>query len=421
MVDALHAAGIEVILDVVYNHTTEAGADGPTYCYRGIDNTTYYVLGGANLDQYVNYSACGNDLRTSHAVVRRLVMDSLRFWAEQMGVDGFRFDLASVLARTESGALDREDPPLISEMTSDPCLAQTLLIAEPWQGAYGDGYLMGEVFPGKTWGQWNDHFRDDVRSFVKGDAGLIPELMKRIYGSADLFPDDQMNAFRRNQSVNYVDSHDGFCMYDLVAYTDGGQRSWNCGFEGDAQAPPDVQALRKQQVKNFCALLLLSNGTPLFCAGDEFMRTQGGNPNPWNQDNSTSWIDWNLAGRNADVFRFFRLMIAFRKQHPTLARSDGWREHVRWHGTGPDPDQSHDSHSLAWYLEGGDISDNDIYVMVNAWWQPLRFVIQEPGSWSRVVDTALPGGEDIVATEAALPLGFPAYQVAPRSIVVLVK
>lgn len=419
MVDALHAAGIEVFLDVVYNHTTEGGWGGPTYCYRGIDNTTYYVLAPPNYDQYVNFSASGNDLRTAHAVVRRLVMDSLRFWANDMGVDGFRFDLASILARTESGELDQEDPPLISEMSGDSDLASVRLIAEPWQGEYGGGYIIGRVFPGKTWRQWNDHFRDCVRSFVKGDPGLVPDLMIRLYGSTDLFPDDFTNAFRPTQSVNYIDSHDGFCLYDLVAYTHDSQRSWNCGFEGETGAPQRVLELRKRQVKNFCCLLFLANGTPMFCMGDEFLRTQGGNDNPYNVDSPISWVDWTRQDRNSDIFRFFKLMIAFRKSHPALARSTGWRDHVHWYGTNGGVDQSAESRSLAYFLGGADMGDNDLYVMINAYWQPLNFAIQEGRNWRRVIDTSLSSGRDIVSVDQAELVHSASYTVQERSIVVL--
>lgn len=419
MVDALHSAGIEVFLDVVYNHTTEAGTGGPTYSWRGIDNSTYYALEADGVT-YEDHSRCGNDLRTAHPVVRRMVLDSVRFWTNHMGVDGFRFDLASILARSETGDLDELDPPMISEMSSDPSLANARLIAEPWEGD-SEGYLMGELFPGKTWRQWNDHFRDDVRSFVKSDPGYVPALMQRLYGSTDRFPDDFFSNFRPMQNINYVDSHDGLCMYDLVAYTNQSQKSWDCGFEGDAGVTPDVLNLRKQQIKNFCSLLMLANGTPMFQMGDEFMRTQGGNANPWDQDNQITWLDWNLAAKNADVVRFFQLLIAFRKSHPAIARSTGWREHVHWYGAGGAVDLSPDSRSLAYFLGGSDLGDNDFYVMINAWWQPLSFTIQEGSGWRRVADTALPSPNDAVVTSDAVALNGTQYTVQPRSLVILVK
>ena len=230
MVDELHKAGIEVLLDVVYNHTAEMGNGGPTYSFRGIDNSTYYALSPTDLSSYINFSGCGNDLRTAHPAVRLLVVDSLRYWATSIGVDGFRFDLASIFARNEDGTLNSEDPPIVSEISGDHDLAEVRLIAEPWDAA--SGYLMGRAFPGRSWCQWNDHFRDTVRGFVKGDPGLVPDLMTRLYGSTDLFPDTLVDADRRYQSINFIDCHDGFNLCDLVSYTHDGQRSWGCGYEG---------------------------------------------------------------------------------------------------------------------------------------------------------------------------------------------
>jgi len=418
MVDALHQAGIEVYLDVVYNHTTEGDAFGPTYSFRGIDNSTYYALDPGDMASYANYSACGNDLRTAHPVVRRMVVDSLRYWRCEMGVDGFRFDLASIFTRNDDGSMNLDDPAIISEISGDPDLADVRLIAEPWQGAPGGGYLIGRAFPGMTWAQWNDHFRDGIRGFVKGDDNLVPALMTRLYGSTDLLPDTQMDAFRRYQSINYIDAHDGLNLCDLVSYNNDGQHAWNCGFQGTHDVPNDVAALRRQQVKNFFALLMLSNGTPMFVAGDEFMHTQFGNANPWDQDNATTWLDWSLAETNADVLRFSRLMIAFRKAHPTIGRSIGWCDDVTWFGIGASPDLSPGSRSLAYHLRGASLGDIDLYVMINAWWQDLVFAIQAPGPWVRLVDTALPSPDDIVES-AGPPLPDHRYTVSARSIVVL--
>ena len=419
MVDQLHKAGIEVYLDVVYNHTTEGGVLGPTYSFRGIDNSTYYALAPDDLASYANYSACGNDLRTAHPTVRRLVVDSLRYWRCRMGVDGFRFDLASIFTRGDDGGMNLVDPAIISEISGDPDLADVRLIAEPWQGAPGGGYLIGRAFPGMTWAQWNDHFRDGIRGFVKGDDNLVPALMTRLYGSTDLFPDSMIDAFRRYQSINYVDAHDGLNLCDLVSYNDHGQNSWNCGFQGTNEVPSEVAVLRKQQVKNFFCLLMLANGTPMFVAGDEFMHTQFGNANPWDQDNETTWLDWSLAETNADILRFFRLMIAFRKAHPTIGRSIGWGSDVTWHSIGPSPDLSPGSHSLAYHLRGATVGDIDLYVMINMWWQDLVFAIQAPGPWARVVDTALPSPADIVQGDAAPTIPDRRCAVAARSIVVL--
>ena len=419
MVEALHKAGIEVFLDVVYNHTAEMGVDGPTYCFRGIDNSSYYALDPQDMSRYVNYSACGNDLRAAHPVVRRLVVDSLSHWAREMGVDGFRFDLASVFARNDDGSLNLDDPPIIVEISRDPDLADVRLIAEPWQGQFGSGYLMGRAFPGRSWRQWNDHFRDAARSFVKGDAGLVAAIMTRLYGSTDLFPDDKIDALRPYQSINYVDCHDGFNLCDLVSFTDDGQRSWDCGEAGLDGTSSEVAALRRRQVKNFCCLLMLSNGTPMFVAGDEFMNTQQGNSNPWNQDNEVTWLDWSLADANRDILRFFRMMIAVRKAHRSIGRSTGWGTDVAWHGTGAMPDPAPASRSLAFHLRDPTPQKADLYVMINAFWQNLTFEIQAPGPWRRVVDTALPSPADIAAPAAEPPVADNRYTVAGRSVVVL--
>jgi len=361
-----------------------------------------------------------------------MVMDSLRYWKDEMHIDGFRFDLASVFSRNSDGSLNWGDAPIFSEIAADPELGRLALIAEPWDVG---GYQLGRGFPGTTWLQWNARFCDDVRRFVRGDPGMVPDMMRRIYGSDDLFPDSRADAYHAYQTVNYIDSHDGFTLYDLVSYNhknnwknghnnqDGMDEnfSWNCGYEGEDGAPPPVLALRQKQVKNFCCLLLLSNGIPMFRAGDEFLNTQFGNNNPYNQDNEIGWLDWSQLQANQDIFRFFKRMIAFRKAHPSLCRSRFWRDDVSWYGTGPAADLSPDSRSLAFCLHGASQADDDIYVMINPYWQDLRFQIQEglPQDWLRIVDTALPSPEDF--SEAGVPLRQPAYQVAPRGLVVLVK
>jgi glycogen operon protein len=307
------------------------------------------------------------------------------------------------------------------------------LIAEPWDAA--GAYHLGRDFPGITWLQWNGRFRDDTRRLVRGDPGLVGVLMTRLYGSDDLFPDDRMNAYHAYQSVNYITAHDGVTLYDLVAYNqkrnwvnghdnaDGPSEnySWNCGWEGDADAPPDVVRLRKRQVKNLCCLLFLSNGTPMLRAGDEFMQTQSGNSNPYNQDNETSWLDWNRLEANGDIFRFFKRMIAFRKAHRSLGRSRFWRDDVRWYGVGPAVDLSHHSRSLAFYLDGASQQDVDLYVMINAYWEDLVFTVQEgrAGQWRRVVDTALASPDDFCESGAEALLPSQTYVVRARSVVVL--
>jgi glycogen operon protein len=328
------------------------------------------------------------------------------------------------------GSLNWGEAPIFSELAADPELGQLRLIAEPWDTG---AYQLGRGFPGLTWQQWNGRFRDDVRRFLKGDAAMVPDLMRRIYGSDDLFPDSRDHAYHAYQTVNYVTSHDGFTLYDLTSYhrkhnqmnghnnLDGmdDNFSWNCGHEGDEAAPTDIRALRRKQVKNFCCLLLLSNGVPMFRAGDEFLNTQSGNNNPYNQDNETGWLDWSQLQANQDIFRFFKGMISFRKSHPTLSRSRFWREDVSWYGTGPTVDLSHDSRSLAFCLHGASQGDDDIYAMINAYWEQLEFHIQEgtPQERERIVDTDLPTPDDF--SESGVPLKKMNYEVAPRSIVVL--
>jgi isoamylase len=432
MVKAFHQAGIGVALDVVYNHTCEGDHRGPIYSFKGIDSPGYYMLTSDPANPYANYSGTGNTLNFGQGHVRKMVMDSLRYWKQEMHIDGFRFDLASVFSRNADGSLNWGDAPIFSQIAADPELGQLRLIAEPWDTS---AYQLGRGFPGVNWLQWNGRFRDDIRRFVKGDPGMVPDLMRRIYGSDDLFPDNRAYAYHAYQSLNYVTSHDGFTLYDLVSYDrkhnwangnnnqDGmdNNYSWNCGHEGDEGVPSMVLALRRKQVKNFCCLLLLSNGTPMFRAGDEFLNTQFGNNNPYNQDNETGWLDWSQLRTNGDIFRFFKNMIAFRKTHPSISRSRFWREDVSWYGTGPTVDLSYDSRSLAFCLHGASQGDDDIYVMINGYWEALEFRIQEGATqeWRRIIDTSLPSPDDF--SGPGLPLQRTEYVVAARSIVVLLR
>jgi isoamylase len=435
LVSALHAADIEVILDVVYNHTAEANHTGPKYSFKGIDNASFYLMTQDPAHPYANFSGTGNTLDVSDPFVRNLILDSLRYWATEMQVDGFRFDLASILTRSEDGSIDLEDPPLLSAIRTDPILANTRLIAEPWDAA--GAYQLGTGFPGMFWHQWNGQFRDDLRRFVRGDAGMVPKLMQRLYGSDDLFPDRIEEARRPFYSINYVISHDGFTLYDLVSYNDRHNEanglnnqdgtpanySWNCGAEGDTGLTPEIVALRQRQAKNLFCLLMLSNGLPMFMAGDEFLHTQGGNNNPYNQDNATAWLNWNRLDENAGFFRFCKLMIAFRKAHPSICRSRFWRDDIRWRGVGPSADLSYNSHSLAFYLKGGSLGDQDLYVMINAFTEPLLFTIVD-GSykpWYRVIDTSLNSPHDLCEPGQAQQVFGSQYTVGARSIVVLVQ
>lgn len=430
MVRAFHEAGIEVWLDVVYNHTAEGDPGGPTYSYRGIDNTAYYLLepGG----HYMNDTGCGNTIRSAHAATRALVIQSLRYWATEMGVDGFRFDLASIFTRDMHGQVDTGQPPLVHEIGALAAQLDVRVVAEAWDiGAY----LLGRSFPGLAWRQWNGQFRDDVRAFVRGDAGRVGSLMTRLYGSDDLFPDRPGDVYHPYQSVNFVTAHDGFSLYDLVSYdqkhnhqnghqnSDGADNnlSWNCGWEGEDGVPAHVLELRRRQLKNFFALLLLANGTPMFCAGDEFGNTQRGNNNPYNQDNETTWLDWSRQARFGDVHRFFRCMIALRKARRMLGRSRYWHGDVEWYGPGGRVDFDHESRSLAYRLRGAAFGEEDLYVMINGGHLPLVFRVQEgaPGDWQRLVDTARPSPEDITEVGQGVRLASLDYQVGPRSVVVL--
>ena len=430
MVKALHDADIEVVLDVVYNHTAEAGADGPCYGMKGIANTSYYLTSGSPPDKYLDYSGCGNTLNCGNRNTRRMFMDSLRYWVKEMHVDGFRFDLASVFARKADGSIDTDDPPIFAEIAADPDLGHVRLIAEPWDA--GGAYQLGKNFPGLSWFQWNGCFRDDVKRFVRAEPNMVPAMMTRLYGSDDLFPGDVRNSRHPYQSVNYICSHDGLTMYDTVAYnerhnwangsnnTDGASDdiSWNCGIEGEEGVTPEIMALRRRQVKNFATILMLANGTPMMRMGDEFMQTQQGNSNPWNQDNETTWLDWSRLEQNRDIFRFYKHLIAFRNHH-TICRSRFWRDDIRWYGTGPNIDLAPHSRSLAYSLSGS--KKADLYVMMNMYWEDLTFEIQEPGPWQLKIDTAAEYPNDIVDDGREILLASTTVQVKARSIVVAIR
>jgi glycogen operon protein len=445
LVRELHRAGIEVILDVVYNHTAEGNELGPTACFRGIDNPTYYSLtGGRNepLRYYMNYTGCGNSLNLAHPHVIRLVMDSLRYWVAVMHVDGFRFDLASVLGR-EGGPFEKSAS-FFDAISQDPVLNRVKLIAEPWDlGTYQVGN-----FP-VDWSEWNGRFRDNVRKFGKGDGGQVPELGWRLTGSADLYGDDGRSAYN---SVNFVTCHDGFTLADLVSYTDkhneanlegnrdgtNDNNSWNCGAEGVSD-DPGVVRLRKQQIKNFACALLFAAGTPMILGGDEFMRTQRGNNNAYCQDNELSWFDWQDAERNRDVLVFFQKAIGLCRRFPVLQcrkffagrdQNDNGIRDIQWFGPSLDEPawQDPDVRTLCYRLDGSEAADGPrdyvLFIVLNADHR-LRYIqipAPPPGkTWYRVVDTSLDFGEDIADDGRETPVDPPGHYLAnPRSTIVLV-
>jgi len=434
MVRQLHKAGIEVLLDVVFNHTCEGDEHGPLYSFKGIDSGLYYTFSGNELHPYANYTGCGNTLNAHSVAVQKLVVESLRYWTEEMHVDGFRFDLASIFARKSDGSIDEHQPPIFGQLMSafeGPITPR--LIAEPWDAA--GLYQLGRSFPGWLWMQWNGAYRDTMQRFVAGEPGLIGELMTRLYGSRDLFPDDEYNSCRPWQTINYISSHDGSPLYDLQSYTE--KNNWangeenrdgphefrfNCGWEGDKNVPAKVMRLRKQQVKNYFTLLFLSNGTPMFRMGDEFMQTQKGNNNPYNQDNETSWLDWSRLEKFQDVYRFVKFLIAFRKKHPSINRSTFWREDITWYGKGAEVDWTPESQHLAFCLHGESAGDEDIYVMINGSSKTLHFQVQEgwAETWRMAVDTAAESPMDVYEHGQEPVLETLKINVAARSVVVLI-
>ena len=436
MVKALHRAGIEVILDVVYNHTGEGDENGPTISFRGLSNETYYML-AADRSRYANFTGCGNTLNANEPIVRRLILDSLRHWVSEMHVDGFRFDLASVLARDEAGR-PIASPPILWEIESDPVLANVKLIAEPWDP--GGLYQVG-TFVGDSWNEWNGKFRDDVRAFLKGDNGVAQAVAFRLSGSPDVYEGEEREA---EQSINFVTCHDGFTLNDLVSFNtkhneangennrDGTDQnlSWNCGVEGPT-GDPDVERLRNRQVKNFLTLTLLAIGTPMLLMGDEVRRTQRGNNNAFCQNNEISWLDWTLLEKHADIHRFAKTLIAIRmKRYLPIERLDLTlnellrRQPFTWHGVRLNaPDWSHQSHTLAATvgLPGYPVM---LHFIINAFWEALEFelpaLVETGETWRRCVDTHLDAPADICGWEDAPAVREQSYRVHPRSVVVLV-
>jgi isoamylase len=436
MVKALHRADIEVILDVVFNHTAEGDHRGPTLSFRGLDNSTYYIL-EQDRSCYANYSGTGNSLNANHPVVRRMILDSLRYWVDEMHVDGFRFDLASVLERDEAGNL-LPSPPVLWDIDSDPCLAGTKLIAEAWDAA---GLYQVGSFIGDSWKEWNGRFRDDLRSFFRGDEGSVAPFADKLVGSPQIYGHKEREA---EESVNFVTCHDGFTLNDLVSYNqkhneangednrDGmiENRSWNCGVEGPSDDPA-VETLRNRQVKNFFTATMLSLGLPMILMGDEVRRTQGGNNNAYCHDNETSWFDWRLIAKHADVHRFVtllnarRLLCSVKPDEPHLSLNQLLRRSNRtWHGVKlGQPDWSAGSHSLAFTAQAPNCN-LFFHVILNAYWEPLEFELPPRGNnddtWRRWIDTSLEPPQEILEWPTAPPITERTYRAGPRSVVVLI-
>jgi isoamylase len=412
MVQVLHDHDIEVLLDVVYNHTTEEDEEGPTYHLRAIDDAAYYVLHPDGT--YRDDAGCGNVVRAAEPAAGRMILASLERLAD-LGVDGFRFDLGSLLGRDRDGRV-QEQSPFIEAITAFASARDVRLIAEPWDLS---AYQVGDAFPGRTWAQWNGRFRDDCRSFLRAEDGAASAFARRVLGSPDLYPSAP------ERSINFVTAHDGFTLYDLVSYErkhndanghgsmDGtdDNRSWNCGWEGDDMPldepgvdPVAIRRLRVQQMQNAFVLLLLADGVPMLVAGDEFAQTQGGNNNPYNQDNETTWLDWSREDTFREVRDCVRELVALRR---TAGRLDGAA--VTLHGVDETPDLGYTSHSLAWQR-------GDLYVIANAWWEPLAFPVHADGDWTIALATADP------RLEAPSPGGATSrsiVHVPPRSTVVL--
>ena len=438
MVKALHRAGIEVILDVVFNHTAEGDHNGPTLSFRGFDNSVYYIL-EQDRSRYANFSGCGNTLNANHPIVRRMILDSLRYWVGEMHVDGFRFDLASILSRDSSGHT-MSAPPVLWDIESDPVLAGTKLIAEAWDAA---GLYQVGSFIGDSWKEWNGRFRDDIRSFFRGEDWSVVRVADRILGSPEIYGHKQREA---EQSVNFVTCHDGFTLNDLVSYDhkhnlanlennrDGGNdnRSWNCGVEGPTD-DPTVERMRNRQVKNFLTVTMLSLGIPMILMGDEVRRTQLGNNNDYCHDNELNWLDWSLLDKHADVHRFVTLLIARRSLRSLEAERErkslvqlikGARR--AWHGVRIDhPDWNGSSHSFAF---GAEVKSDKLLLhwIMNAYWEPLEFELPSldgrgGGPWRRWIDTALEAPLDIVDWQAATAKSGRTYRVEARSVVVLFR
>jgi len=436
MVKALHKAGIEVILDIVFNHTYEGNETGPVISFKGIDNSIYYMLDDDG--SYLDFSGCGNSFNCNHPIVAKFIMDCLHYWVTEMHVDGFRFDEASVLSRGEDGK-PMKHPPILWLIELNDFLADTKVIAEAWDaaGLYQVGY-----FPGYRWAEWNGRFRDDVRRFIRGESGLLKAVASRIAGSTDLY---KLTEHLPINSINFITAHDGFTLNDLVSYNskknnnngedgkDGSNQnfSWNCDVEGPTQ-DSEIEKLRDRMIKNSAVILLLSQGVPMILGGDEVRRTQQGNNNAYCQDNDISWFDWGLLEKNKSMFRFWKEMIAFRKCHPALHRrrfftgsvNERGLKDISWHGVNLDePNWDDDSARALAFTFGGERDAADIHVMMNMYWEPLNFDIAPVNGreWYLAADTYQVSPMDFAKAGNEKQVTNSKYQVRERSIVILLS
>lgn len=439
LIKRLHRNGIEVILDVVFNHTAEGNERGPYISYRGIDNKTYYLL--TPNGEYYNFSGCGNTLNCNNVIVRNSILDCLRYWVSEYHIDGFRFDLASILSRDEEG-VPMTNPPLLETLAHDAILSKCKLIAEAWDA--GGLYQVGNFPSWGRWAEWNGKYRDAIRRFIKGDSNITSEFMERILGSKDLYDNRSSNA-----SVNFITCHDGFTLYDLVSYnekhnmangennTDGtnDNNSWNCGCEGET-TDVSIVKLRKKQIKNAITILLISRGIPMILSGDEFCNSQFGNNNAYCQDNEISWLNWDMLGKNNDIYNYFKNIIKFRKLHPVLKNSSydidinktGYPE-VSWHSETPwNTDNIYNSlHLAVMFVEDkykyNVKEDTYIYIAINMHWEMHKFslpIIPANKKWYKFCDTSCKYGEDIYEENKYILIeNQNEIYVNPRSIIIL--
>ena len=435
LIKTLKENGIEVILDVVFNHTAEGNEDGPFFSFKGIDNNVYYMLTPDG--NYYNFSGCGNTVNCNHPVVQQMIVECLRYWVTTYRVDGFRFDLASILGRNEDGT-PMDKPPLLQTLAFDPILGDVKLIAEAWDA--GGLYQVGNFPSWKRWSEWNGKYRDDLRDFLKGGYWKAPEAALRISGSSDLY-----NPFERgtNASINFITCHDGFSLYDLYSYnhkhneangwnnTDGSDdnRSWNCGAEGDTKDPL-ILKLRYRMIKNAFAVLICSRGTPMFLSGDEFCDTRFGNNNPYCQDNLTSWLDWKLLDTHRDIFEFCKYMIHFRRNHPAIRKSIA-QSHcgfppISQHGATPwDDNFTQDSKIVCTMFAGHDEkqdSEDIVYLAVNPYWESILIhlpKLPKPLQWHLAVDTSLSDTSGCTFEKEQMSHVGNDYLIGARTVVVL--